>query len=200
MRDMKPILHLCQKVYNSVFIPKWCLSASKLLQSTQGRWVEGSAVVTETGICAESGEVPAGTHSRIYTHGPVVQHTEYDFVTSPGQGLDNKGSGSQSGLLPHMHRCDKATGLNKFCQHGTTASKITLSPLQYWLKENYKTPANLLKRLKPDPEASQDLHWCSTFKPQPKSIYRPVTEEVVTADASKECDGGHMNKLSLWCR
>ena len=50
-------------------------------------------------------------------------------VTFQGQGPGNKGSGSQSGILPHMQRCDEAAGLDKFCQQGTTTGKITFPPL-----------------------------------------------------------------------
>ena len=42
-------------------------------------WTEGSAVVIKTRFCAEPGEVPAGTHSRIYTPALGVQYTEYDI-------------------------------------------------------------------------------------------------------------------------
>ena len=137
------------------------------------------------------------THSRIYTLGSGVQHTEYEIVTSPGQGPSNKGPGSQSVFLPYMQRGDEATGLDKFCQYGTTTGRITLLPSQYWLKENYKTPANLFKGLKPKSEATQMLLWWCTFKPQPKSMWRPLIEAVVTTDASKEGYGGHMNNLSF---
>ena len=49
------------------------------------------------------------------------------LYNSPGQGLDNKGSGSQSGLLPYMQRSNDAAGLNRFCWHGTVTGKIILS-------------------------------------------------------------------------
>ena len=114
--------------YNSSFTPWWCSSTSWILNSSQERWAESSAVVTETGFCAEPGEVTAGIHSRIYPPGPGVQHTEYDFVTFPRQGLGNKGLGYWSGLLPHIQRCGEAARLNKFCQHGKITGKITFSP------------------------------------------------------------------------
>ena len=85
--------------YNSV-IAGLCSSLSQLLHSSEERLEESGTVVTETGFCAVLGKVPAGTHSRIYSPWPGVQHTEYDFVISPRQGLDKKGSGSQSGLSP----------------------------------------------------------------------------------------------------
>ena len=47
------------------------------------------------------------------------------FSLPQEQGPGNKGSGSQSGLLLYMHRYDEAAGLDKFCQDGTTTSKIT---------------------------------------------------------------------------
>ena len=47
---------------------------------------DGQRVVLlfKTGFCVEPGEVPVGTHSRIYTPGSGVQYTEYDIVISPG--------------------------------------------------------------------------------------------------------------------
>ena len=73
-------------------------------------------------------ELPVGTDIGIYTPGPGVQHTEHDFVTSPGHGPGNKGPVNLSGLLLHMWRGDEATGFDKFCQYGTTTGKITLLP------------------------------------------------------------------------
>ena len=95
-----------------------------------------------------------------------------------------------------MQRCDEAAGLNKFCLHGTTTGKFTFSLLQFWPKEIYKTPGNLLKGLKPNPETSLALHWQCTFKPQLKSICKPSVEEVVITDTSKESYGG-MNNISF---
>ena len=63
-----------------------------------------------------------------FTLGSGVWQTEYNLVTSPGQGPGNKGPGSQSILLCHMQRHNEATGLDKFCQYGTTSGKITLLP------------------------------------------------------------------------
>ena len=68
--------------------------------------------------------MPAEASVRIYTPEFGVQHTQYDFVTPPGQGSVNKDSGTQSSLLPYMQRCDEAAGLNKLCNHGTTTAKI----------------------------------------------------------------------------
>ena len=51
--------------------------------------------------------------------------------------------------------------------------------------------------MKPNPEASQTLMWWHTFKPQPKSIYKPLIEVVVTPDSSKEGYGDHMNNPSF---
>ena len=90
-----------------------------------------------------------------------------------------------------MQRSDEATGLSKFFQQGTTTDKIKLSPSTVLAK------GDLFKGLKPDLEASQALHWWHSFKLQPKSVCRPLIEEVVTTDASKEGYGGHMNKLSF---
>ena len=88
--------------YNNISIPGQCTIGSQLLHSSQGKWAKGSAVATETRVCAEPREVPVRTHARIYTLGLGIQHTEYDLVTCPGQGPPNKGPGSQSGLLPPM--------------------------------------------------------------------------------------------------
>ena len=76
-------------------------------------------------------------------------------------------------------------------------AKLHSHPLQYWLNENYKTPADLFKELKPDLEAVQTLLWCHTFKPQSRSISIPLIEGVVTTDASKEGYESHMNSLSF---
>ena len=121
-----------------------------------------------------------------FTPGPGVQHTEHDLVTSPGQGLSNRGSGSQSGLLPYMQRCNEVAGLDKFGSMALPLARLHSHPLQFWHKENYKMPGDLLRGLKPDPEASHALNWWCIFKPQAKSIWKPLIEEVVTTDISKE--------------
>ena len=126
-----------------------------------------------------------------------VFHTQDITLSLPkDKVLTIKAKQPKGPLPPHAEDCE-ATGLNEFCQHGTTTGKTTLSILKYWLKKNYKSPANLFKGLKPNPKASQALHWCCTFKAQPKLICRPLIEEVVTTDASKEDYGSHMNNLSF---
>ena len=71
----------------------------------------GSAVVTRTGFCAEPGEVPAGTPSRIYTPGALVFNTQnmpWSFLQD--QVLTIKVAGSQGGLLSHIQGIDEVTG------------------------------------------------------------------------------------------
>ena len=51
--------------------------------------------------------------------------------------------------------------------------------------------------LKPSSEATLALHWWHTFKPQPKSICRPLVEEIVTSNAFKEGYRGYINNLSF---
>ena len=143
--------------YNIISVPGWAL---KLANSyTQAKVDEHRVVqlLQRLGLCWAWKS--ASWNPRIYTLGSGIQHMEYDFVTSPGQGSGSKGSGSQSCPLPYMQRCDEAAGLDKLFQHGTTTDKITLLPLQFWLNENYKTPTNLLKGLKPDSEVTKALHW-----------------------------------------
>ena len=64
--------------------------------------------------------------------------------------------------------------LRNFASMALPLARLHSHPLQYWLKENHKTSADLFKGLKQDPEASQVLHWWHTFKLQPKSICRPL--------------------------
>ena len=157
-------------------------------------------LLQKTRVCAEPREVPIRTHSKMNTPEPGGQHTEYDLVTSPGQGPGYKGTGSQSGLFPHMQRGDEATGLDKFCQYNTTTSKITLSPPSILVQGELQDSADLFKKLQPDSEAAQILLWWCTFKPQLKSISSPHIEAVVMTDASKEGYGGHINSLFFWGR
>ena len=130
--------------------------------------------------------MPIRIQSRIYTLGSGVQYTGYDLVTSPGQGPGNKGPGSQSGLLPTCRGLMRLLSLTNFASIAVPLERLHSQPLQYWLKENYKTPADLFKGLKPNPEAAQTLLWRCSFKPQPNSVPRPLIETLVTTDASKE--------------
>ena len=183
--------------YNRVSIPRWCPNTSQLLNSSQGWWAVSGAVATKIGFCAEPEKVSARTHSRIDRPGLGVQHTEYDFVTSPGKGPDNKGSGSQGGLLPTCRGVLRLLCLTNFVSMALPLARLHSFPLQFWLKENYKTPANLLEGLKTDLEPSQALLWWCTFKPQPKLICKLLIKEVVTTDASKEGYEDHMNNPSF---
>ena len=97
--------------YNSVPIPGL---------GNQGRRAESGTVTTETGCCADPGKVPAGGHSRIYTSGFGVQHTEYDPVTVLRLGPSNKDSDSRSGISPYMLRYDEAVEHDKLCKRVTT--------------------------------------------------------------------------------
>ena len=141
--------------------------------------------------------MPAGTHSRIYTPGPGVQHTEYDFVTSPGQGLDNKGSGSQSGLLPHMQGSDEVTGLNKFCQHGTTTGKITLSPPTVLAQGELQDSSQSVQRAEAKSGGFSSPVLVAHLQAKTKVNMQTLNREVVITDASKEGYRGHMNNLSF---
>ena len=88
-------------------------------------------------------------------------------------------------------------GLTNFASKPLPLARLHSQPLQFWLKENYKTPADLFKGLKSDPEAFQALYWWQTFKPQLESIFKPLIEEVITTDAPKEGYGGQINNLSF---
>ena len=63
-------------------------------------------------------------------------------------------------------------GLKNFAS--MALARLHSCPLQFWLKENYKTKADLFEELKQDSEATQALHWCCTIKPQPKSMCKPL--------------------------
>ena len=130
--------------------------------------------------------MPVGTHSGIYTPWLGVQHIEHDLVTSPGQGPGNKGTGSQSGLLFHMQRGEEATGFDKFCKYGTTTGKLTLMPLIILAWGELQDSSQSLQETEARPRGCSDPIWWCTFRPQTKSISRPLIEAVVTTDASKE--------------
>ena len=96
-----------------------------------------------------------------------------------------------------MQRCEEAAEVENFASMALPLAKFHCLPLQFWLKKNYKNPADLFKWLNLDSEATQALHWWWTFKQQPKSICKSLIEEVVSTDASKKGYGGHMNNLHL---
>ena len=96
-----------------------------------------------------------------------------------------------------MQRCEEAAEVENFASMALPLAKFHSLPLQFWLKKNYKNPADLFKWLNLDSEATQALHWWWTFKQQPKSICKSLIEEVVSTDASKKGYGGHMNNLHL---
>ena len=48
-------------------------------------------------------------------------------------------------------------GLMYFDNMALSLARLHFHPLQYWLKENDRTPVNLFKRLKPNQEAAQAL-------------------------------------------
>ena len=183
--------------YNNVSIPGWCPSTSRPLHSSQGKWAESGAFVTETGFWTNSDKVPAGTYSRVHTPGPGVQHTEDDFVTSPGQGPSNKGSGSQIGLLPTCRGVMRLLGLTNFASMALPLARLHSHPhtilaqgkvtrLQPICSKDWSQTHEGLPKL---------MHWWHTFKPQLKSLCKPLIEEAVTRDASKEGYGGQMNNL-----
>ena len=134
-----------------------------------------------------------------FTHLGLVFNTQNMTLSLPqDKVLTIKAQTAKEASSPTCKGVMRLLGLtNFFWQHGTTTSKITFSSHQYWIKENYQTPVDVFKGLKPAPEASQALHWWCTFKPQPKSIFRPLIEERVTTDASMNSYGCHMNNLSF---
>ena len=107
MRATKPSSPpTCQKMGTTIFLYlDNALVLAQLLHSSQGKWAEGSAVATKTGLCAEPGEVPARTHCQEFTHFGLVFNTQNMTLSLPqDKVLSNKGPGNQSGLLPYMKR------------------------------------------------------------------------------------------------
>ena len=80
----------------------------------------------------------------------------YDLVTSLRQGLGNKGPDSQSHLLPHIERGDEVTGLDKFCQHGTTTGKITFSPSTIMAQEELQDSSQSVQMAEAKPRGCSD--------------------------------------------
>ena len=181
-RVTKPILHQYQRMGTTVFLyldDALVLANFKLRPRTLG-----STLTTETWFCAESGRVPAGANSRIYTSWSGVQHTEYDFVTASGQGPSDKDSDSQVASSLTCRAVIRLLSLINFAGMVLPLARLHPYLLQFWLKGTYRTPADLFKGLKPNSEAIQALYcWC-TFNP--KSLWRPFVEEVVITDASKK--------------
>ena len=56
---------------------------------------------------------------------------------------------------PSCRSVTRLLGLTNFASVALLLARLHSCPLQFWLKENYKTPANLFKGLKPYSEAVQ---------------------------------------------
>ena len=134
-----------------------------------------------------------------FTHWGLVFNTQNMTLSlSQDKVLVIKAQTAKVVSSPTCREVMRLLGLTNFTSMALTPGKITLSPLQYWLKESYKSPANLFRGLKPNQEATQTLLWWYVFKPKPKSISRPQIGAVVSTDASKEGNGSHRNNLSFW--
>ena len=183
--------------YNSVSVCRWHPGISQILCSSQRRWAENGTITTDTGVSAESGKVPAGGHSRIYTSWSGIQHTGYHFVTTLGEGHSDKDSGNQSGLIPYIQRSDEVVGFDKFCQHGTTTGKITLLSLTALAQEDLQDSCQPVQDV--EAQVGGNSSPCIGDAPSScnKNQYEDPQQEGVTTDCSKKGYGGHMNNLSF---
>ena len=133
--------------YNSVSIPQKFPSTRQLVHLSQGRWPENGAVTPETGFCAEPGKVSAGAQTRIYTSGSGVQHTEYDLPLPQENVLAIK-TQKTKWVSSTTHRgVMRLLGLTNFASMALPLARLHSHPLQFWLKENCKTPADPFKGL-----------------------------------------------------
>ena len=126
----------------------------------------------------------AGIHSRIYTLGLVFNTQNITLSLLQDKVLTIKAKAAKVASFPTYRGVMRLLDLTKCISMALTLARQHSGSLQYWLKENYKTPFDLFKGLQPNPEASQALHWVHTFKLQPKSICRPLIEEVVRQQMS----------------
>ena len=101
-----PLSKICIKLFLN--LDKFSYLANSYSQTKEG-WQK----VTETGFNSEPEEMPAGTHSDIYTPGSVFQQPGHDSIPAPRQFVSDKGLGS---LSFYMQRSDEAFGSDKFCQ------------------------------------------------------------------------------------
>ena len=111
--------------------------------------------------------MPAGTYSRIYT--PWSQNVALSLPQD--KVLATKAQASKV-AFPTCRGVMRL--LTNFASMALLLARIHSHPLQFSLKDNYKTPTNLFKGLKPVSEATQAMHWWCSFKRQPKSIYISV--------------------------
>ena len=82
-------------------------------------------------------------------------------------------------------------GLTNVASMSLPLSKLHSCPLQYCLKENYKTPDSLFKGAEARLRGYQGPILVVHLQATTRVIWRPLIEEVVTKDASKEGYGPH---------
>ena len=200
-RIMKPILHLCQKMGITIFLyldDVLVLATSHTQAKEEWQRVMQLLQKLEFVLRLVKGQLEPTPE---FTYLDLVFNTQNMNLALPwDKVLAIKAQAAKVASSPTCRGVMRLLDLTHFASMALTLAILHSQPLQYWVKENYKTPADLFKGLKTDPEAAQTLLWWHNFKPQPKSISRPLIEAGVTTGASKEGYGGHMNNLPFWGR
>ena len=61
------------------------------------------------------------------SHGSHIQNQGIHHLITWGQGKCNEGSSCQDTLIAYVPGCTETAGANKFCQHGSTPNKASLT-------------------------------------------------------------------------
>ena len=192
-----PILLLCQKIGTTMFL---YLGDAVVLASAYTQAKEdgqGGAVATEIGFVLSLKKSQLESIQE-FAHPGIIFNTQNITLLIPkDEVLTIKVQAAKMSSSPTCRGVMRLLGLTNFASMALRLARLCSCPLWFWIKENCKAPADLFKGMKQDTEASHALHWWCTFKPQPKSICIPLTDEAVTTDVSKDGYGGHMNNLSF---
>ena len=112
-----------------------------------------------------------------FTHLGLVFNTQNTTLSlSQDKVLAIKAQAAKVASSPICRGVMRLLGLTNVASMALPLARLHSCPLQYWLMENYKTPADLFKGLKLDLKAAQTLLWWCPFNPQPKSISRSLIE------------------------
>ena len=194
-RVTKPFILQCQKIGMTIFL--YLDDALVLANSLPQAKEDGQRVVQllhRLGFMLNLEKCQVEPTEELTHLGLVFNTQSMTFSLPQDKVLAMKALAAKVASSPTSRGVIRLLDLTNFASMALPLARLYSHCLQFSLKENYKTPANLLKLYS---EATKVLHWWCTFKLQPKLICKPLTEKVVTTDASKEGYGGHMINLSF---
>ena len=136
---------------------------------------------------------------QVFMHLGVMWNTKMMMLLLPQEKVQAIQKQARHVLRNLMYRAvQRLLGLTNFVSIALPLTRLQSQPLQWWLKQHYKSPSDMFKTMSITEEARHNLERGHSFRSHPKSFHRPSVQEVIMTDALTKGFGGECNRLVFW--